>query len=146
MLAEIRLASFDPWREIGDYEKRHRIMQGVCGATAVFVGSSRDHNEGRSVAGLFLDYYPRMTEAYLNRLCDEAAEKWPIQHALVLHRVGEIAVGETIVLVATWSAHRAAALEACRYLIEELKHRAPFWKKETLATGEALWVERNTPR
>jgi molybdopterin synthase catalytic subunit len=85
-----------------------------------------------------------MTERELSRIVDEAARQWPIMQALVLHRVGAIQPGETIVLAATWSAHRAAALEATRYLIKALKQRAPFWKKETLDRG-ARWVEHNTP-
>jgi molybdopterin synthase catalytic subunit len=84
-----------------------------------------------------------MTEAYLQRLVQEAHDRWPLLDALVLHRVGALVPGDPIVLVAVWSAHRGAAFEACRYLIEELKHRAPFWKREKLADRER-WVEGNT--
>jgi molybdopterin synthase catalytic subunit len=85
-----------------------------------------------------------MTGRYLERIAREAVTRWDLLDCLVVHRVGRLEPGEPIVLVAVWTAHRAAAFEACRYLIEELKHRAPFWKKETLLDGER-WVESNTP-
>ena len=94
---------------------------------------------------LWLEHYPGMTERELARIVDEAGKRWPFVQALVIHRVGRIEPDETIVLVAIWSAHRAAALEATREIIEELKHRAPFWKKETLNPHAVRWVERNTP-
>ena len=105
----------------------------------------RDRNDGAQVCAMYLEHYPEMTSGYLERICTEATEKWPVQDLFVLHRVGEIAIDESIVLVAAWSEHRAAAFDACRYLIGELKYRAPFWKKETLAGGTERWVEHNTP-
>ena len=78
------------------------------------------------------------------KIAEEAGCRWEILDALIIHRVGAMEPGEPIVLVAVWAAHRAAAFDACRYLIEELKSRAPFWKKEKLAEGER-WVEKNTP-
>ncbi|HLE94240.1 MAG TPA: molybdenum cofactor biosynthesis protein MoaE, partial [Sulfuricaulis sp.] len=91
-----------------------------------------------------LEHYPGMTEKHLQLIHDEAGQRWEILDALVIHRVGEIRPGEPIVLVAVWSAHRAAAFEACRYLIEELKTRAPFWKNEQ-HQATTHWVEHNTP-
>jgi len=76
-------------------------------------------------------------------LIEEAKIKWPLLDVLIIHRVGEITSSETIMLIACWSAHRRASLDACNWLIEELKHRAPFWKKETRPDGER-WVEKNT--
>ena len=75
----------------------------------------------------------------------DAHSKWDIQDALIVHRVGDISPGEPIVLTVVWSAHRAAAFDACRFLMEALKSRAPFWKKETLKDGSHRWVEQNTP-
>jgi molybdopterin synthase catalytic subunit len=142
MRAEVRETPLDPWAELTRYEAETLGGSGRYGATAVFVGTMRDTNDGDAVLGMTLEHYPRMTEAYLQRLAQEAHDRWPLLDALVLHRVGELLPGDPIVLVAAWSAHRAAALDACRYLIEELKHRAPFWKRERLVGGER-WVEGN---
>lgn len=134
--------SFNPWDALAQHQVASTI--GSWGATANFVGTMRDFNENESVSQLFLEHYPGMTEKYLERIATEAIEKWNLVDAFIVHRVGEIKVGDAIVLVATWSAHRAEAFAACRYLIDELKHRAPFWKKETLPSGETRWVEKNT--
>jgi molybdopterin synthase catalytic subunit len=104
----------------------------------------RDVNEGDRVRSMTLEHYSGMTEAYLEKISQEAAQRWPILDSLVVHRVGDLAPSDPIVLVAVWSAHRAAAFDACRFLIEELKSQAPFWKKETLKSGTARWVEKNT--
>ena len=134
--------AFDPWLLLSQHEVA--AATGAWGATASFVGTMRDFNEDHSVRGLFLEHYPGMTEKYLLRIAEEAVTKWNLVDALIVHRVGEITSGDAIVLVATWSAHRAEAFDACRYLIDELKHRAPFWKKETLNDGQTKWVEKNT--
>jgi molybdopterin synthase catalytic subunit len=84
-----------------------------------------------------------MTEKYLQKISEEAASKWDILDSLIVHRVGEMLPNDPIVLVAVWSAHRAAAFDASRYLMEELKSRAPFWKKESL-TDKSRWVDKNT--
>jgi len=136
---------FDPWPLVAAWERALPGGAGRHGASAVFTGTMRDFNEGDDVARMTLEHYPGMTENYLRRIMDEARERWPVQSCYIAHRVGEIRPGETIMLAAVWSAHRREAFEACRYLVEELKHRAPFWKKETLADGTARWVTRNTP-
>ena len=135
---------FDPWKQQKDYQTS--AMQGRTdyGATASFIGTMRDFNEGDDVSMMELEHYPAMTEKQLNLIIDNAAEKWPIQNVLIIHRVGKILPSEPIMLVAVWSVHRAAAFDACRYLMEELKHRAPFWKKEHLTKGDSRWVEKNT--
>ena len=91
-----------------------------------------------------LEHYPGMTEQHLRRISEEAKQRWDIIDSLVIHRIGEVWSNEAIVLVAVWSAHRAAAFDACRYLIEELKTRAPFWKNER-SEQVTRWVEHNTP-
>jgi molybdopterin synthase catalytic subunit len=142
MKIEVRADAFDPIAELRDYEQALRV-HGKLGATVSFVGTMRDYNEGAAVQAMTLEHYSGMTEKYLQALCDEAGRRWELLDALVVHRVGDIKPGEPIVLAATWAPHRAAAFDACRYLIEELKARAPFWKKEQLAEG-VRWVERNT--
>lgn len=114
------------------------------GALVTFTGLVRGSAGGRDLVSMTLEHYPGMTESYLNKICEEAKSRWDIIDCLIVHRVGDINPNDPIVLTAVWSAHRAAAFDACRYLMEELKSRAPFWKKETLKEGER-WVEKNTP-
>ena len=144
MRIEVRAQAFDPWVEIGRYQTGVLSQQSRYGATAVFVGTMRDVNETAAVHAMTLEHYPGMTERHLQRIAEEAMGRWGIIDILILHRVGEMHPGDPIVLIAVWSAHRAAAFEACRFLIEDLKSRAPFWKKERLDTG-FRWVEKNTP-
>lgn len=143
MAVLIKAEPFDPTA----LQKVHeaKLSTGTFGATASFVGTMRNFNEGDDVTGMMLEHYPGMTEKELEAVVEEAKSKWDIQDALIVHRVGDIAPGEPIVLTAVWSAHRAAAFDACRFLMEALKSRAPFWKKETLKDGSYRWVERNTP-
>ncbi len=143
MLSEIRPRPFDPWREVGAYQERH-LAPGGFGACAVFVGVMRDFNQGEPVRRMTLEHYPGMTERQLAQLAGDAMERHGLIDVLLLHRTGDLRPSDPIVLVAAWSAHRAAAFTACREMMETLKSRATFWKKETLADGER-WVERNTP-
>lgn len=137
--------AFDPWQSLAGYTAEHRLDDGRSGATAVFVGTMRDFNMADNITELYLEHYPGMTERELRRILAEAEARWPLNDALLIHRVGRIHPGESIVLTATWSAHRAAAFDACRFLMEALKQRAPFWKRETLIDGNHRWVEENTP-
>jgi molybdopterin synthase catalytic subunit len=141
---EICPQPFNPWLVLQNYEAQ-RTQSGKCGATACFIGTMRDYNEGDTVQQMWLEHYAGMTEQYLLQLAIEVEQRWQLLDSLILHRVGEIQCDQTIVLVAAWAGHRSPALEACRYLIEELKHRAPFWKRETLNTGQQRWVAQNTP-
>ncbi len=137
--------AFEPYAELTVFESE--LMQqhgtGQYGATTSFVGTMRDFNEGDDVSAMFLEHYAGMTEKALEKICDQAMADYPILDCLILHRVGEIKPNDSIVLVAAWSAHRGAAFDASRMLIEKLKTDAPFWKKETLNDG-ARWVEKNT--
>lgn len=142
MTVRVIAEPFDPYAELAAYTSRGDPRR--IGAAALFIGFMRDLNEGDDVVTMELEHYPGMTERALEQLRDEAVTRWKLDDALVIHRVGPLVPTDPIVLVAAWSAHRNAALEACRFLIEELKHRAPFWKKEQLADG-ARWVEQNTP-
>jgi molybdopterin synthase catalytic subunit len=142
MTVRVTDTPFDPWAELAGYAPGGDARR--IGAAATFVGYMRDVNEGDDVVGMELEHYPGMTEKALRALRDEAVARWELDDALVVHRVGKLTPTDPIVLVAAWSAHRAAALDACRFLIEELKSRAPFWKKEQLA-DRARWVEHNTP-
>jgi len=141
--ARVGEQAFHPAVELAAFEAA--LPRGAFGATASFTGTMRDANEGDAVTGMTLEHYPAMTERELARIVAEARERFDILDALIVHRVGDILPGEPIVLTAACSAHRAAAFDACRWLMEELKHRAPFWKRERLAGGGSRWVERNTP-
>ena len=134
---------FDPYQETRAYEEKC-LPRGKHGAVVTFVGTMRDFNDGHDVSSMFLEHYPGMTERHIEAVCQEAAEQWDVIDALVVHRVGEISVAEPIVLVAVWSAHRAHAFDACRYIINYLKERAPFWKCEATPEGKKRWVEHNT--
>lgn len=143
MAVQLHSESFDPARLLAEFEAS--LPVGSFGATASFVGTMRSHNEGNSVAAMTLEHYPGMTEKQLEEVIRDARQQWDIIDALIVHRVGDILPGQPIVLTAVCSAHRAAAFDACRFLMEALKSRATFWKKETLANGESRWVEKNTP-
>lgn len=136
---------FDPLKSQQEYQNTSMQNRTDYGATANFIGTMRDFNEGDDVSVMELEHYPEMTKKQLNEIVDQACEKWAVQNTLIIHRVGKILPGEPIMMVAVWSAHRAAAFDACRFLMEELKHRAPFWKKEQLSAGGSRWVEKNTP-
>lgn len=141
---DVRETPFEPWQYLADWQAQQLPDNAHSGATTVFVGTMRDFNEGDDVTGMYLEHYPGMTERQLATLVAEASQRWSLDAALVVHRVGEILPAQPIVLVAVWSAHRAAAFEACRHLMETLKHTAPFWKRETLSNGRVRWVDRNT--
>ena len=143
MKVEVRNGRLDPWAELAGYERSRGPAAGSFGASCVFVGTMRDFNAGDAVRAMHLEHYPGMTERHLEAICREAAGRWALADALLVHRVGDLRPGDPIVLMAVWAAHRAEAFEACRYLIEELKTRAPFWKKERLAAGER-WVEKSS--
>ncbi|MCS3458474.1 molybdopterin synthase catalytic subunit MoaE [Aeromonas sp. BIGb0445] len=111
------------------------------GAIVTFVGKVRDFNQGEQVLGLALEHYPGMTEKALADIVTEARTRWPLQECTLIHRIGELLLGDQIVLVAVSSAHRDAAFEACHFIMDFLKTRAPFWKKELTAEGIQRWVE-----
>jgi len=110
------------------------------GAIASFVGLVRHVNEASEVRAMTLEHYPGMTEKALAQIVEEARSRWNIIDALVIHRVGELKPGDQIVLAAVASAHRGEAFAACEFIMDYLKTRAPFWKKERTPAGER-WVE-----
>ena len=132
---------FNPWDEIQDFQTK-RLQSGHFGATASFVGTMRDFNINESVSHMTLEHYPAMTQHYLDKLCEQCNQKFELDDCLIIHRFGDIRPGEPIVLTAAWSGHRAEAFDACRFLMEELKARAPFWKKEITEAGER-WVHND---
>lgn len=136
MSVRIQHEPFDPGAELNAL---HAANLGI-GAVAGFVGYVRDFNDGEDVAGMFLEHAPGMTEKALQKIIDEARERWPLLRLDILHRVGSLAPGEPIVFVGAASAHREAAFDGCRFVMDYLKTRAPFWKKEQTPSGPR-WVE-----
>jgi molybdopterin synthase catalytic subunit len=112
------------------------------GAVVFFVGRVRDMNHARNVEGMSLEHYPGMTENILQQILEEARGRWELIAARIVHRVGELQVGDQIVYVGVTSAHREHAFQAAEFLMDFLKARAPFWKKELTNQG-AVWVEEN---
>ncbi len=127
---------FDAGREIGAFFEGRTDVGGI----ATFIGLVRGHQSGTNVAAMTLEHFPGMTERALEAIEAEARRRWQLSDVLVIHRYGRMLPGEPIVLVATASAHRASALDACAFLIDWLKTKAPFWKREETAEGER-WVE-----
>jgi molybdopterin synthase catalytic subunit len=129
----------------GDFDVSHELAalragDPRVGAVAAFVGCMRDVNDGESIARMTLEHYPGMTEKALEKIVAEAKARWSLLDALVIHRIGELGPTDQIVLVATSSAHRGDAFAACEFIMDYLKTRAPFWKKEVTGSGER-WVD-----
>jgi len=136
MPVRVQTSDFDVSHEVATL----RAGDARVGAVAVFIGMVRDVNQSSEVATLTLEHYPGMTEKALAAIVDDAKARWDIADALVIHRVGALQPADQIVLVAVTSAHRGEAFAACEFIIDYLKTRAPFWKKEDTPTG-ARWVE-----
>lgn len=136
MTVRVQTADFDVGHELALLRGGDRRV----GAVAAFIGTVRDVNDDATVATLTLEHYPGMTEKALTAIVDEAKSRWDIVDALVIHRVGALAPADQIVLVGVTSAHRGEAFAACEFIMDYLKTRAPFWKKE--ATPDGLrWVD-----
>ncbi len=126
-------------RKITLDEVSEAVAESGVGAIATFAGVTRDTNRGRRVLKLEYEAYPEMAVAQLEKIAEIARGKWEVKKIAVLHRIGEVPLGETSVAIAVSSAHRADALPACQFMIDELKHVAPIWKKEYFEGGE-VWI------
>jgi molybdopterin synthase catalytic subunit len=137
MKVRIQTEDFDVGAEIAALRRGNPKI----GAVATFVGIVRDVNEGGAVAEMTLEHYPGMTEKSIEEIVTQARGRWDLIEALVIHRVGKLGPTDQIVLVAVASAHRGDAFAACEFIMDYLKTRAPFWKKEQPASGSGRWVE-----
>ena len=126
-----------------EYAKCREKAGGNCGAIASFVGLVRESDGDDDVTGLCLEHYPGMTEASIERILQDARNRWSLQHVRVVHRVGSLAAGSQIVLVIVASSHRPDAFAACEYIMDFLKTEAVFWKKEIRSDGE-VWIKSTT--
>ncbi|MEN3372167.1 molybdopterin synthase catalytic subunit MoaE [Dechloromonas sp. ZS-1] len=136
MSVRVQTTDFD----LGTELTAQRAQDARIGAQVSFLGLVRDMNEGASVAGMTLEHYPGMTERALEAIVDEAKARWDLYDVLVIHRVGPLKPCDQIVLVAVTSAHRGEAFAACEFVMDYLKTRAPFWKKEDTPDG-GRWVD-----
>jgi molybdopterin synthase catalytic subunit len=135
-MIRVQREAFDAHAEL----ERFRSKGADAGSTVMFLGTVREMSESGAIETMTLEYYPGMTEKALKAIEAEACNRWPILASLIIHRYGTLHPGEDIVLAATQSAHRQAAFEACAFLVDYLKTKAPFWKLEE-ARGRAKWVE-----
>jgi len=135
-MIRVQQEDFDPAAEV------ERLVAGnhAVGGVVTFIGLVRDLADGQAIRAMTLEHYPGMTEKMLGEIEAEANRRWPLAATLIVHRYGRLALGERIVLVAVASAHRHAAFEACAFLVDWLKTRAPFWKLEETDAG-ARWVD-----
>jgi molybdopterin synthase catalytic subunit len=136
MSARVQVEDFD----VADEISQLRAGNAKVGAVAAFIGLVRDLNDAAAVSTLTLEHYPGMTEKALAGIIAEAKQRWEIFDALIVHRVGKLEPADQIVLVAVSSAHRGDAFAACEFIMDYLKTKAPFWKKEDTPAGER-WVE-----
>lgn len=113
------------------------------GATVTFLGTTRDHNDGRRVTQLEYEAYPEMALAEMRKIGATAQQRWPIERIAIVHRIGVVPIGEASVVIAVSSAHRRAAFEACHFAIDRLKEVVPIWKKEHFDGGE-VWIGSQT--
>jgi len=135
-MIKVQKQDFDVGAEIDALRAGNTAIGGI----ASFVGTVRDLAGDTPVTGMTLEHYPGMTERELDRIEQEANRRWPLEASLIIHRYGRLELGDQIVLVVTASSHRKAALESCAFLIDWLKTKAPFWKKEETLAGEN-WVD-----
>ena len=136
MPVRVQTSDFDAGREIAAL----RAGDARVGAVASFIGTGRDLSDATAVSGLTLEHYPGMTEKALEAILADARARFDIFDGLVIHRVGELKPTDQIVLVVVTSAHRGDAFDACRFLMDYLKTKAPFWKRESTTAGDR-WVE-----
>ncbi|HVF12228.1 MAG TPA: molybdenum cofactor biosynthesis protein MoaE [Actinomycetota bacterium] len=123
-----------------DVDQARLVGSSVSGALVAFAGRVRDATDDRPVSGLDYEAYSEMASKSLQQIADEALSLWEIEAIRIVHRVGQLAVGEVSVLVAVAAPHRGAAFDACEFCIDTLKERAPIWKKERFEDGESRWV------
>jgi MoaD family protein len=136
LMARIQKTDFSIDAEVARVKEKSRRIGGI----AIFLGSAREFSKGHEVLSIALEQYAGMAEKKIRELREAALEKFPIIELSIIHRIGELAIGDNIVLIIAGAEHRAQAFEACRWCIDELKRTVPLWKKEKTPSGE-VWVE-----
>lgn len=135
----VQQADFDSAALVAQMRER---TAGKAGAVVTFTGYVRDYAPDQATQSLFLEHYPGMCEREITEICNTALSRWDVAEVLAVHRYGELHLKDQIVFVAAASAHRGQAFRACEYIIDALKTRAPFWKRETLSDGGRFWVQQ----
>jgi len=138
-IIRVQQQPFQAGKEIDALSQSNKSM----GAVVSFIGAMRDINEGDDVASMTLEHYPGMTEKALAKIVADARDRWVLGQVTLIHRVGMVLPSDAIVLVAVSSEHRAEAFDACEFIIDFLKSKAPFWKKEITSSGER-WVDERS--
>lgn len=134
----------DPHEMIRDYETKNCSIS-LSGALSTFVGYMRKTNSTREdIVSMTLEFYPAMTKPYLEKLILKVKKKYKVDNVFIAHRVGEVCVKDCLVVIACWAKHRKQSIGAVEYILEELKHNAPLWKKEFYKDNTSRWVENNT--
>jgi molybdopterin synthase catalytic subunit len=134
LIVKVQQEDFNPMAEMAAFP-----VDAGAGGSVTFIGTVRDYSEAVDILAMEIEHYPGMTERELERISAEVARHYDILDSLIIHRYGHLAPQDNIVMVAVWSRHRAAAFDACRFLIDVLKTSAPFWKKEITPEG-TRWV------
>ena len=138
MKIEIISEKFDPWESLVEYKRNELQNNPKIGASSVFLGTMRDFNDDDDIDSMELEHYPGMTEKSLAKIIIQAKERWNIGRVKVIHRIGELSIGEQIVFVGVTSKHRQDAFAANEFIMDYLKVKAPFWKKEKITdAGQA---------
>jgi molybdopterin synthase catalytic subunit len=135
-MIRVQQEDFDPGAEL---ERLRNRLKGSAGAMVSFIGLVRDLNEGDAITGMNLEHYPGMTEKALAEIAADATDRWKLTDAVIIHRVGPLEPNDRIVLVVAAGPHRKEAFRACEFMIDALKTKAPFWKKEATPGGDR-WV------
>ena len=138
-MIRIQEADFNVQDELDKFRKDCPKIGAICS----FTGLVREFGDRTDLTGMFLEHYPGMTEKALQKIIDQAYDRWPIEQVSVIHRVGELNLSDQIVFVGVSSAHREASFAACEFIMDYLKVDAPFWKKELTSSGEN-WVEEKS--
>lgn len=140
MVVRLRDKALDPWLEIG---RHHGQLghPGKMGAVSTYVSTVREVNRGARIQAMTIEHYPGMAEKYLKAISEEAVQQWELVDNLIIHRYGSLLPYEPVMVVAVWAETWEDATEACTYIIEEVKEKAPFWAKETL-DDRYRWVEK----
>ncbi len=139
MTIRVQQQDFDLGNEIKALHKGNHTIGGIC----AFTGFVRDMGHDGKILTMTLEHYPEMTEKMLQKIENQACQRWSLEASLIIHRYGQLNAGDQIVLVATASPHRGAAFEACQFIMDFLKTKAPFWKVESDHKGNNKWVEAN---
>ena len=139
-MIRVQTEDFDPGAEL---EQLRQQNNGQAGAVVSFTGLVRDMNEGEAITTMTLEHYPGMTEKALNKIEQDANQRWELTDSIIIHRTGPLNPNDNIVFVAAASKHRKQAFRACEFMIDTLKTNAPFWKKEAISNG-TRWVEPGT--